>query len=164
MTRPSKPITASPPTLFFSTRPTNMPSRVFRDIRTPWSIALPWELPAPFDELAAVRQQQHFRLRGQVSHSGSSVEHEVANRVIAEVSYSFVHGQNLIRARDMNHQRAVSGFRFLRRKLARLWLGGNFLHLAVQHQPDLPISSVHQSPCPPYSATRCNQRVRERRL
>ncbi len=30
------------------------------------------------------------------------MEHEVANRVIAEVSYSFVHGQKLIRARDMN--------------------------------------------------------------
>ena len=32
----------------------------------------------------------------------ASVEHDVANRVIAEVSYSFVHGQNLIRARDVN--------------------------------------------------------------
>jgi hypothetical protein len=31
-----------------------------------------------------------------------TAEHEVAHRVIAEVSYSFVHGQDLIRARDVN--------------------------------------------------------------
>jgi outer membrane receptor protein involved in Fe transport len=32
----------------------------------------------------------------------ASLEREVAHRVVAELSYSFVHGQNLIRARDIN--------------------------------------------------------------
>lgn len=32
----------------------------------------------------------------------ASLEREVAKRVVAEISYSFVHGQNLIRARDVN--------------------------------------------------------------
>jgi len=32
----------------------------------------------------------------------ASLEREVAHRVVAELSYSFVHGQNLIRARDVN--------------------------------------------------------------
>jgi len=32
----------------------------------------------------------------------ASIEHEVAHRVVAELSYSFVHGQNLIRVRDVN--------------------------------------------------------------
>jgi hypothetical protein len=31
-----------------------------------------------------------------------SLERELANRVVGEISYSFVHGQNLIRARDLN--------------------------------------------------------------
>jgi len=32
----------------------------------------------------------------------ASLEREVPHRVVAELSYSFVHGQNLIRARDVN--------------------------------------------------------------
>jgi outer membrane receptor protein involved in Fe transport len=31
-----------------------------------------------------------------------AMEREIANRVVAEISYSYVHGQNLIRARDLN--------------------------------------------------------------
>ena len=38
----------------------------------------------------------------EVHQVSASVEHEVANRVIVELSYSYVHGQNLIRARDVN--------------------------------------------------------------
>jgi len=84
-----------------------MPSRFFRDIRIPWSIALPWQLPAPFrrtccrSPAAAFPPRAQFRIP-EVHQVSTSVEHEVANRVIAEVSYSFVHGQKLIRARDMN--------------------------------------------------------------
>ena len=43
----------------------------------------------------------HFRIP-EVHQVSASVEREVAHRVIAEISYSFVHGQNLIRARDVN--------------------------------------------------------------
>ncbi len=43
----------------------------------------------------------NFRIP-EVHQVSASVEREVANRVIAEVSYSFVHGQNLIRACDVN--------------------------------------------------------------
>jgi hypothetical protein len=38
----------------------------------------------------------------EVHQTSVTVEREVARRVIADVSYSFVHGQNLIRARDVN--------------------------------------------------------------
>jgi hypothetical protein len=38
----------------------------------------------------------------EIHQASASMEREVAHRVIAEVSYSFVHGQNLIRARDVN--------------------------------------------------------------
>jgi outer membrane receptor protein involved in Fe transport len=38
----------------------------------------------------------------EVHQISASVEHEVADRVIVEISYSLVHGQNLIRARDVN--------------------------------------------------------------
>ena len=38
----------------------------------------------------------------EVHQVSASVEHEVADRIIVEVSYSFVRGQNLIRARDVN--------------------------------------------------------------
>ncbi len=38
----------------------------------------------------------------EVHQTSVTVEREVARRVIADVSYSFVHGQNLIRARDLN--------------------------------------------------------------
>src|SRR5262249_55856980 len=38
----------------------------------------------------------------QIHQAGLSLEREVAHRVVAEVSYSYVHGQNLIRARDVN--------------------------------------------------------------
>ena len=38
----------------------------------------------------------------EVHQVSASVEHEIANRVVAEISYSFVRGQNLIRARDVN--------------------------------------------------------------
>ena len=37
-----------------------------------------------------------------VHQASLTLEHEVANRVVAQISYSFVHGQNLIRARDVN--------------------------------------------------------------
>jgi hypothetical protein len=43
----------------------------------------------------------NFRIP-EVHQVSASVEHEVANRVIVELSYSYVHGQNLIRARDVN--------------------------------------------------------------
>lgn len=38
----------------------------------------------------------------EVHQANLMLEKEVANRMVAEVSYSFVHGQNLIRARDVN--------------------------------------------------------------
>ena len=38
----------------------------------------------------------------EVHQASAIVEHEIANRVVAQVSYSFVHGQNLVRARDVN--------------------------------------------------------------
>ncbi|HEV2698836.1 MAG TPA: TonB-dependent receptor, partial [Terriglobales bacterium] len=38
----------------------------------------------------------------EVHQANVALEKEVANRVVAEVSYTFVHGQNLIRARDVN--------------------------------------------------------------
>jgi hypothetical protein len=38
----------------------------------------------------------------EVHQASLTLEKEVANRVVAEISYSFVHGQNLIRARDEN--------------------------------------------------------------
>jgi len=44
----------------------------------------------------------------EVHQASLSIEREVANRLIAEVSYSFVHGQNLIRARDVNLPKPAS--------------------------------------------------------
>jgi Carboxypeptidase regulatory-like domain/TonB dependent receptor len=38
----------------------------------------------------------------EVHQASVSLEREIANRVVGEISYSFVHGQNLIRARDIN--------------------------------------------------------------
>ena len=38
----------------------------------------------------------------EVHQASLTVEREIANRVVADVSYSYVHGQNLIRARDVN--------------------------------------------------------------
>ncbi len=38
----------------------------------------------------------------EVHQASVTVERELAHRVIAQISYSFVHGQNLIRARDVN--------------------------------------------------------------
>ena len=38
----------------------------------------------------------------EVHQASVTVERELAHRVIAQLSYSFVHGQNLIRARDVN--------------------------------------------------------------
>jgi hypothetical protein len=49
----------------------------------------------------------NFRIP-QVPEASMTVERDVAHRVIAEVSYSFVHGQNLIRARDINLPPPVS--------------------------------------------------------
>jgi hypothetical protein len=47
----------------------------------------------------------------EIHQASFSLEREVARRVVAEVSYSFVHGQNLIRARDVNLP-APSGVRY----------------------------------------------------
>jgi carboxypeptidase family protein/TonB-dependent receptor-like protein len=44
----------------------------------------------------------------EVHQASLSLERELAQRVIAEVSYSFVHGQNLIRARDVNLTKPTS--------------------------------------------------------
>jgi len=44
----------------------------------------------------------------EVHQASLTVEREIAQRVIAEVSYSFVHGQNLIRARDVNLPKPTS--------------------------------------------------------
>jgi len=49
----------------------------------------------------------NFRIP-QVHQTSVTVEREVAHRLIAEVSYSFVHGQNLIQARDVNLPAPVS--------------------------------------------------------
>jgi hypothetical protein len=38
----------------------------------------------------------------EVHQASLTMEREVANRVVAQLSYSYVHGQNLIRARDLN--------------------------------------------------------------
>jgi hypothetical protein len=38
----------------------------------------------------------------EIHQASVSLEREIAHPVVAEVSYSFVHGQNLIRARDVN--------------------------------------------------------------
>jgi hypothetical protein len=37
-----------------------------------------------------------------VHQTSVTLEREVARRVVAQISYSFVHGQNLVRARDVN--------------------------------------------------------------
>jgi hypothetical protein len=55
----------------------------------------------PFASSSISAFAHNFRIP-EVHQVSTSVEHEAANRVIAEVSYSFVHGQKLIRARDMN--------------------------------------------------------------
>src|SRR5205814_9323138 len=49
----------------------------------------------------------NFRIP-EVHQVSMTVEREVTHRVIAEVSYSFVHGQNLIRARDINLPKPAS--------------------------------------------------------
>jgi hypothetical protein len=38
----------------------------------------------------------------EVHQASATVEREIIHRVVADISYSFVHGQNLIRARDVN--------------------------------------------------------------
>ncbi|HEX6804508.1 MAG TPA: TonB-dependent receptor [Terriglobales bacterium] len=55
----------------------------------------------PFAESEISAFAHNFRTP-EVHQTSVSLEKEVANRVVAEISYSFVHGQNLIRARDVN--------------------------------------------------------------
>ena len=108
ITRPSKPITASPPTLFFFNQTNQYAQPVFPRYPNPLvncaplatSCSVPTNL-LPFASSSISAFAHKFRIP-EVHQVSTSVEHEVANRVIAEVSYSFVHGQKLIRARDMN--------------------------------------------------------------
>ncbi len=44
----------------------------------------------------------------EVHQASATVEREIARRVVADISYSFVHGQNLIRARDVNLPRPAN--------------------------------------------------------
>ena len=44
----------------------------------------------------------HNFLTPEVHQTSVTVERELSHRVIADLSYSFVHGQDLIRARDVN--------------------------------------------------------------
>lgn len=64
------------------------------------SCALPSTL-AQFAESDVSAFAHNYRTP-EIHQASFSLEREVAHRVIAEVSYSFVHGQNLIRARDVN--------------------------------------------------------------
>jgi outer membrane receptor protein involved in Fe transport len=55
----------------------------------------------PFAESDISAFAQNFR-SPEVHQASLDLERELGSRVVAEVSYSFVHGQNLIRARDVN--------------------------------------------------------------
>lgn len=64
------------------------------------SCALPSNL-AQFAQSDISAFAHNFRTP-EVHQASASVEREIAHRIVAEISYSFVHGQNLIRARDVN--------------------------------------------------------------
>ena len=56
-------------------------------------------LPFTSDDVSAFAH--NFRIP-EVHQGSLTLEQEVAHRVIADISYSYVHGQNLVRARDLN--------------------------------------------------------------
>src|SRR5581483_5416395 len=68
------------------------------------SLATSCVLPAnllPYAERDVSAFSHNFR-SPEVHQASLSLEREISSRVVAEVSYSFVHGQDLIRARDVN--------------------------------------------------------------
>jgi len=64
------------------------------------SCAVPANL-VPYAESEISAFAHDFRTP-EVHQASLTLEREVATRIVAEVSYTFVHGQNLIRARDVN--------------------------------------------------------------
>lgn len=64
------------------------------------SCAVPSNL-AQFSE-SDISSFAHNYRTPEIHQASFSLEREIARRVVAELSYSFVHGQNLIRARDVN--------------------------------------------------------------
>lgn len=65
------------------------------------SSCLPPASLMPYAETEISSFSRYFRTP-EIHQATASIEHEIARRVIAEVSYSYVHGQDLIRARDVN--------------------------------------------------------------
>jgi hypothetical protein len=67
-------------------------------------LALSCDVPSNLAQFAEsdISAFAHNYRTPEIHQISASLEHEVAHRVVAELSYSFVHGQNLIRARDIN--------------------------------------------------------------
>jgi hypothetical protein len=67
-------------------------------------LALSCDVPSNLAQFAEsdISAFAHNYRTPEIHQVSASLEHEVAHRVVAELSYSFVHGQNLIRARDIN--------------------------------------------------------------
>ena len=96
----------------------------------------------------------------------STLEREVAHRVVAQISYTFVHGQNLIRARDVNLPPPTdvqypifdsSGVNVL-----GYGIGRDILHMAIQFFTDVSVPAMHQSAGAADPATGIDQCFRER--
>ena len=97
------------------------------------------------------------------------MEREVAHRLAVGVSYMYVHGVDLIRARDVNLPPPVNVtypvLRSLGDKLSwHLRQRGLLLDLAIDTVADVSVSALHQSAGPSHPAARVYQCFRERRL
>jgi hypothetical protein len=94
----------------------------------------------------------------EIHQASLSLEREVAHRVVAEVSYSFVHGPKFdSRARrepSSPLQRAISHLRLFRFELARLRLGRDFCDVAIHLISNLSIHALHQPTRAPPPSTR----------
>jgi len=104
-----------------------------------------------------------------VQQASLSLEREVANRLAVGVSYTHVHGEDLVRAVDEKSastgQRCISRVRRHWDKLPRDLLHSPiFRHASVHRDPDLPFSSLHQSSRPAHPTSGPERRFSKRRL
>jgi hypothetical protein len=127
------------------------------------------QLPSGLAQLeqADVSAFSHNFKTPKLQQASLNVEREVAHRLAVGVSYMYVHGVDLIRARDENLPPPVNvaypvydatGTKFQRRVLRR----GIVLHVAADTDAHLPVSSLHQSAGTAYSTTGVDQCFRER--
>ena len=118
-------------------------------------------------EQADVSAFSHNFKTPRVQQASLNLEREVAHRTSVGVSYMYVHGVDLIRARDVNLPPPVnvsypvydaSGTNFL----GTYYNVDSFSTVAIDALADLPVPALHQSAGASHSAARIHQCFRER--